>query len=125
MEVENEEEAARKARMASTEEVENEEEAVRKARRTEREPEQRPIDTIKRYGMCIGTWRTRRQLRIEEHLDDYCMGGVLLEPHTLINVVEVKSDMLGTVMGRILDPQPGWVVLCLVSHELCCDWGGS
>ena len=65
------------------------------------------------------------QLRIEQSLDDYSTGGVLLEQHTLINVVEVKYDMLGNVMGRTLDPQPGWVVLCLVSHELCCDLVGS
>ena len=102
-------------------EVGNEEEAARNARRTEREPEEEPESAINRYETSIGLWRARIDLRIYQGLDDYGTIGEL-DGQTVINVVEVKFDMLGNPMGRILDPTPGWVALSLGMGEPYCDF---
>ena len=59
---------------------------------------------------------------IYQGLDDYYDKIEELEGGTVINVVEVKFDMLGNPMGRILDPTPGWVQLHLGRDEPYCDF---
>ena len=122
MEVDNEGEAVRKARRSNEEEVEEKEEPKRTAlwprnitHVEDLDKYGKPIEVYPRNGArekTIGTWRVLEEVLIEDKLQEYCSRGeYCLEEGFTFNVVEMKFDEHLNVMGRVVEPRRGWVLL--------------